>query len=96
MGMRMPSADKGFSEWSQHVLEQLVQLNLKYEALREDYHQLNQIITGNGSPGTGMVVRLDRLEQESERRSLWVKAAIGASVTAIFSCVGLLIKTLKP
>lgn len=90
----MPEREKGFSEWSQHVLEQLVELNSKYESMREDYHQLNKIITGNGNPESGMIVRLDRLEQESKRRANWTKAAIGASVTAFVSAAGVLVKLL--
>lgn len=98
------STDRHFQDWSNHVLEELVKLNSKYESIREDYHDLserfdvlNKIISGNGDPTTGLILKLDRLDQESKRRSSWTKAAIGASVTAIFGFVGMLIKSvMKP
>jgi hypothetical protein len=91
--------EKNFQDWTHHVLEELVKLNSKYESLREDYHQLTEqmdkidkILSGGASPEHGLIVRFDRLEQESVRKSAWTKAAIGASVTAMFGFIGMLVK----
>ncbi len=93
--------DKNFSDWSHHVLEELVKLNSKYEALcdnydtlSEKYDVLNKLLTGNGDPEKGLLIRVDRLEQEHKRKEVWIKAAIGASVTAIFGFLGMLFKML--
>lgn len=74
-------------------------LNLKYESLASDFKEMvaeqkevNEFITGGNEPSSGAIVRLDRLEQDHKRKQLWYKAAIGASITACFGFVGMLVK----
>jgi len=47
--------------------------------------RLDQLITGGDSPNSGIIVRMDRIEQAEKRRNAWMLAAIGASTTAIVS-----------
>jgi hypothetical protein len=107
----MPEKDTKWQEWTTGVLEQLLDLNARYESLSREiaakYESLNeeldeknellntkidrigQIVTGDADPSKGLVIRVDRLEQNESRRAWWVKstiaAAIGAIVTAVFA-----------
>lgn len=47
--------------------------------------RLDQLITGGDSPHSGIIVRVDRIEQAEQRRNVWTMAAIGASATAVVS-----------
>lgn len=47
--------------------------------------RLDQLITGGDSPNSGIIVRVDRIEQREARRDWWTKTAMGAACAA---CVG--------
>ena len=49
--------------------------------------RLEKLLTGNGEPSKGMVVRVDRLEQAEGRRSFITKTLIGAWVAAVAGSV---------
>jgi hypothetical protein len=70
----------------------------KYELLRSGLDQriihmvkkmdsINELLTGNGNPERGLIIRVDRLEQNESRR-VWV---LRATVTA---CVGAIVATI--
>ena len=114
--MPEPKTDKTFHEWSMKVLEELVALNSKQEALSEElsdkYAQLkntieeryehidtklrtiNELLNGNGDPGKGLIVRVDRLEQNEGRRSWMMRATMVACLGAIFATVAQWLKGL--
>jgi hypothetical protein len=81
------------------ILNQLVKLNAKYAELHNDYEnvvskldQITEILTGNGAPDKGLIIRFDRIEQESKRRNVWLKTAISAAVASVIGVVGTLVK----
>ena len=45
------------------------------------------LLTGNGDPQKGLVVRVDRLEQAEKRRKWWVGTAVGAAIVAVVNAV---------
>jgi len=59
------------------------------EPLREDVKLIKHLLTGNGAPEKGVLMRMDRLEQieKSRAKAVWaaITAAIGALVVAALS-----------
>lgn len=53
--------------------------------VREKVNHVHKIITGGEKPEDGLIVQVDRLKQDSERRKVWVGAAVA---TAVASGVG--------
>ncbi len=53
--------------------------------IEQKIDKLDRIITGGDTPHSGIIVRLDRIEQTEIRRNVWTVAAIGASVVALIS-----------
>lgn len=47
--------------------------------------RLDHLITGGDSPNSGIIVRVDRIEQREVRRDWWTKTAMGAATVA---CIG--------
>jgi uncharacterized protein YqgV (UPF0045/DUF77 family) len=64
-------------------------LEVRLDDIADDVKVIKEILTGNGDPRKGMVLRMDRLEETQKRRDWWIKAAMGTSISAV---VGLLIK----
>lgn len=62
--------------------------------LKEDVTLMRNVLTGNGSPSNGIIVRMDRAEQfiQSARKFIWI--LIGASLTpgAILAVVNYFVK----
>jgi hypothetical protein len=67
-------------------------LAARLDPLAKDVEKLAVLVEGNGHPERGLIVRLDRLEQNESRRNWWVKASLAASISAL---VGVLVKSLK-
>ena len=44
---------------------------------------VKHLLTGNGTPERGIIVRVDRLEQSDKTRSWWTRTAAAAGVTAL-------------
>jgi len=44
--------------------------------------RIERHVTGDSEPSRGIVVRLDRVEQQGERSRWWIRAAGAAAVTA--------------
>ena len=59
----------------------------RIDILLEKVSKIEELLTGNGDPGKGLVVRVDRLEQSEARRSLLIGGTITASVGAIATSV---------
>ena len=57
--------------------------------IRHDVKLCLHLLTGNGDPSSGVVVRLDRLEQSRKAQKWWsgflVPAGIGAAMGAVGS-----------
>lgn len=64
------------------------------ESIAADTKLIKELLTGNGDPSKGMIVRMDRLEQREESRSKLVSIAIGVSGTAILTALWAGIKQL--
>ncbi len=55
------------------------------EPVRKQITDLSHLITGNGTPERGIVVRVDRLEQSHHTMS-WVQKAIAGAIISV--CIG--------
>jgi hypothetical protein len=60
--------------------------------LSKRIHNIEVLLTGNGNPSDGLIVRTDRLEQDGKRQKWMVKtigaALIGSILTLIFDLFG--------
>lgn len=48
--------------------------NTKMMVIEEEVKGLNEILTGNGEPSKGLIVRVDRVEQRHENTRWWIIA----------------------
>lgn len=55
----------------------------QFEAIHEKLDRLDEAIRGNGKPG--ILIRLDRLEQDAKRQSRLIWLIVGAVITATTS-----------
>lgn len=55
----------------------------QFEAIHEKLDRLDEAIRGNGKPG--ILIRLDRLEQDARRQSRLIWLIVGAVITAMTS-----------
>lgn len=55
----------------------------QFEAIHEKLDRLDVAIRGNGKPG--ILIRLDRLEQDAKRQSRLIWLIVGAVITALTS-----------
>lgn len=75
-------------EGCNNVVNPLCDLKLQYlsekiDNIDDNVKLLMEKIVGNGVPGIDK--RLDRLEQDEKRRSIWLKAVITVSVGSIIT-----------
>ena len=81
----------------------IIQLHTKVEAINiklDDIKTCNMNLNNRIDnlllhPKDGMVVRLDRLEQNEESRHWWMKTAVGAAIASVVTSVWAHIKLLK-
>ena len=58
---------------------QIERLESKLDQAIDSIDKLNALMTGNGNPANGIIVRFDRVEQKVK----WIWAAIGVALVAI-------------
>jgi hypothetical protein len=59
----------------------------KIDRLAEDVAAIRELVTGNGDPSKGMVVRQDRMEQTVARWTKLITVALGTAIAALVSTV---------
>jgi hypothetical protein len=64
----------------------------EFALMSEQLHRMDHHITGNGTPERGVLIRMDRLEQEAERRKWLARATIGTVIGALTMSVFALFK----
>jgi hypothetical protein len=64
------------SEFQRRMLERM-------DEFCERQERIEMLLTGNGQPGNGLVVRVDRIEQNERRRDWWIRTTIAAAFTAV-------------
>ncbi len=65
------------------TITELAELSQQLKYISEDVKTIKTIITGNGDPAKGFVVRLDRLEQQAQSRNKWLDRIVSAIVAAL-------------
>ncbi len=63
------------------------EVKLKHNETDEKIDHLNKLLTGNGTPEKGIIVRLDRLEQATVSRKWLMRTTIVACIAAIISTI---------
>lgn len=74
----MPPSDPTDQNASYH----LALLRQDIAKLSDDVRGVTHLLTGNGTPEKGVIVRLDRIEQDNNRREAWAKTAVGGAIAA--------------
>ena len=63
------------------------ELRTRMNQIAEDVRVIREIVTGNGTPAKGLIVRMDRLEQDRGRKNWWsvtiTTALVAAATTAL-------------
>ena len=60
-------------------------VNSELAPLKEQVARLNHHITGNGTPERGVLIRMDRLEQDAEARKWFTRATLGTVIGAFIA-----------
>ena len=63
----------------------------RVDLIYNDVREIKALLTGNGHPEDGIVVRMDRLEQAEKQRAKWSGAAVVAAITAVVTAIGAVI-----
>lgn len=53
---------------------------------------INQLLTGNGTPERGLIIRVDRLEQNESRRTWMMRATLTACLAALAASITAILK----
>lgn len=84
----MPQSDPTDQSASYH----LALLRQDIAKLSDDVRGVTHLLTGDGTPEKGVIVRLDRLEQDNQRRENLAKTAIGGAIAASVAALGAWLK----
>ena len=68
-----------------------IPVTARVDLIYHDVREIKALLTGNGHPEDGIVVRMDRLEQAEKQRAKWSGAAIVAAITAVVTAIGTVI-----
>ncbi len=60
----------------------LIRILTHTEEISEKLQHLDDIVTGNGDPTNGHIVRIDRLEQAHKSHRWWMNIVGGTSISA--------------
>lgn len=81
-------------EWRQTISNTLREVGTKVEQVRlnqQDFGEklgvATKILTGNGEPEKGLVVRIDRVEQDHKTQSKWFWVLVPSAITGLVSAV---------
>jgi hypothetical protein len=66
-------------------MEQLIKDKL--DTMQDDITLIKKILTGNGSPESGVIVRLDRIEQIQKRKTKVFWTTLAAAITGAIGFV---------
>lgn len=69
------------------IREGMRDIKFNQERTTEELQQLKKIITGESEPERGLVIRVDRLEQQSKKTNALSQAAFGTVIAAIIGAI---------
>lgn len=55
--------------------------------IRASQARIERYITGGEDPERGLLIKVDRLEQEGKRHRVWINSAIGAAAVALTAAI---------
>lgn len=65
------------------IAHELAMLRVELQANTKETREVKHLLTGNGTPQDGLVLKVDRLEQSELRRNAIAGAAVIAAVGAL-------------
>jgi hypothetical protein len=81
-------------QWRSDISETLREVGSKVEQVRINQQDFSaklatttEILTGNGTPEKGLVVRIDRVEQDHKTQSKWFWVIVPSALTGLASAV---------
>jgi hypothetical protein len=57
------------------------------DRIEADVRDMKFILTGNGNPEKGLIVRINRIERDAIRHLWWSRSALGAAITVIVGAI---------
>ncbi len=74
--------------------EELIRKALREELapLRQEIEQTRKLLTGNGNPEKGLIVRVDRIEQSEKSKTYWFRTITVLVITALLSSIRALLR----
>lgn len=87
------------TDWAKELLEQLKSINEKVGKLDDKMDTMDRLLTGDDKPAEGLIIRMDRMEQDNLRREadtknrrVWINALIVCLVGMLASIAFALVK----
>jgi hypothetical protein len=81
-------------QWRQNISDTLRDVGTKVEQVRVNQQEFGEklatateILTGNGNPEKGLVVRIDRVEQDHKTQSRWFWVIVPSAITGMLSAI---------
>jgi len=65
--------------------EEVVKAQL--DRIEDDVKVIKELLTGNGDPSKGLIIRVDRLEQAEQRRVWAVRTSVGAAIGSMLALI---------
>lgn len=86
--MSKSKPDSGDDQPSDQPMDvQVATLISEVRQWRREQRTMNEILTGNGEPAKGLVLRVDRIEQTHGRQKAYTAMALSGVVTLAFDWV---------
>ncbi len=79
MASRNP--EKSIEDRSEREL--MIEILTRIEDVAKNVAHLDHIVTGNGDPTNGHIVRIDRLEQDAGRQRWWTRSIATALIASV-------------
>lgn len=67
-------------------------LREELEPLRLEIKSTKELLTGNGTPEKGIIVRVDRIEQSGKSQKYWFRFIAALTITSLVSSVRAMFK----
>ena len=85
-----------FSQVSEKVEEKYSQLQSKFnercDNIETKMDKIDELLTGRNDPSKGVIVRLDRLEQNEIKRTWLLRATVASCIAAIITTIATWVK----
>jgi hypothetical protein len=64
----------------------------RFDSFEKKIEKINDLLSGNGTPEKGIIIRLDRLEQTEQRRTWLLRTTLVSAIGAVVATIAHWIK----